>query len=357
MKTVVAMSGGVDSAVAAALLVRDGHDVEGLTLRLADLSSEGLGASRCCSLGDIEMAARVCWQLGIPHRVLDLGTLFREEVLDPFVAGYLAGETPSPCARCNARVKLGAVIPLLPDWGADALATGHYARCVTGDGGEPQLLRGRDPDKDQSYFLFELGREALVRVRFPLGELRKSEVRAVARELALPNAASADSQEMCFVPPGGSYLDVVQALAGDRLPSPGEIVDRRGNLLGRHCGVHRFTVGQRRGLGLAAREPRYVVAIEPDNARVVVGDRGELLCRRLVLRDTCWLEPPASPRFDAEVQVRYRHRAQPARVEITGAAAAEVLFPEGVVAPAPGQAAVCYTDDRVLGGGWIAEAT
>ncbi len=352
MRIVVAMSGGVDSAVAAALLAREGHEVVGVTLQLADLSADGLGVSRCCAPIDVEMARAVAGRLGIAHHVLDMTGAFREGVLEPFVESYLAGETPLPCALCNARVKFGELLRWAPQFGAQALATGHYARIVGGGDG-PALLRGRSPAKDQSYFLFGLSRDHLANVRFPLGELTKEEVRAFARGLGLPNAGRRDSQEVCFVPEGGSYADVLERLAPERLPGTGEIVDRDGRVVGRHGGFHLFTIGQRRGLGVAGKDRLYVVGVSPSSNRVVVGKVEDALQRHLRVRDINWLAPtPASP-VSLEVQIRSRHRPQRATVAPGRDGGARVEFEELMLAPAPGQAAVFYEGDRVLGGGWI----
>ncbi len=355
MRIMVAMSGGVDSAVAAALLVREGHDVVGVTLQLADLSADGLGVSRCCAPIDIEMARAVAGRLGIAHYVLDMTGPFREGVLNPFVESYLGGETPLPCALCNARVKFGELLRLIPRFGAQALATGHYAR-IAGDEGAEALLRGRSPAKDQSYFLFGLSRDQLANVLFPLGELTKDEVRAFARGLDLPNSGRRDSQEVCFVPEGGSYTDVLERLAGERLPGAGEIVDLGGRLVGRHAGFHRFTIGQRRGLGVAGQDRLYVVEVTPGSNRVVVGRAEDASHRRLRVRDVNWLAPTPEGPVAAEVQVRSRHRPQRATVTPGSGRTALVDFEEPVLAPAPGQAAVFYDGDRVLGGGWIASA-
>ncbi|MGE5236648.1 MAG: tRNA 2-thiouridine(34) synthase MnmA [Acidobacteriota bacterium] len=355
MRVVVAMSGGVDSAVAAALIARAGHDAVGVTLQLADLSARGLGVSRCCSPDDVEMARRVCWHLGIPHYVIDMERSFREAVLGPFVDAYLEGSTPSPCARCNSRVKFGELSMVARQFEAEGLATGHYARVGRAAGGEAALLRGRDRAKDQSYFLFELSRRQLEGVHFPLGELEKHEVRRLAAELGLPNAERADSQEICFVPEGGSYVDVLRKLAGDRLGARGEIVDSAGRVLGEHDGIHLFTVGQRRGLGISGHHRLYVIAIEPYERRVVVGEQREAERREISVREVNWLGEPAGDEIRAEVQIRSRHQAQAATVLLAGDRA-RIVFDEPVVAPAPGQAAVCYQGDRVLGGGWITAA-
>ena len=356
MRVVVAMSGGVDSAVAAALLVRAGHEVIGVTLQLADLSRKGLGVSRCCSTTDVAMAGEVAAQLGIRHHVLDMERVFEETVLKPFVESYLAGETPLPCAHCNASVKFGELLTITSQMGAEALATGHYAR-LSREGGQPVLLRGRDTSKDQSYFLFGLRRNQLSRVLFPLGDMHKHEVRAVARWLGLPNADRHDSQEVCFVPEGGSYVQVLEKLAPDRLPGEGELVDPSGRVVGRHPGFHRFTIGQRRGIGVPDRRRLYVLEVRPSENRVVVSGREDALRRRLQLRGVNWLDGPAEGVLEAKVQIRSRHTAQPARVRLDIRGAAEVEFAEPVLAPAPGQAAVCYAGDRVLGGGWIVSAS
>jgi tRNA-specific 2-thiouridylase len=347
------MSGGVDSAVAAALLARSGHDVVGVTLQLADLSSRGLGVSRCCSGSDVEMARTVAARLSLPHYVLDMESSFRRAVLDPFVDSYLAGETPLPCAHCNARVKFGELMEIAHQFGATAVATGHYAR-LERSSGTVALLRGRDRGKDQSYFLFGLNIEQLERTLFPLGELSKDDVRGLARELGLPNAERRDSQEVCFVPEGGSYVQVLEKLAPERLPGEGELVDPHGQVLGRHGGHHRFTVGQRRGLGVANGRRLYVLEVRPGDNRVVVGCQEDASRCSLRLREVNWLVPQNGGTIHAEVQIRSRHQPAPAKVRLGEGRTAEVEFVEPVLSPAPGQAAVCYRGDRLLGGGWIA---
>lgn len=348
------MSGGVDSAVACALMVHQGYEVIGVTLHLADLSRIGLGVSRCCSLDDVENARAVCASLGVPHYVINMEETFHREVLQLFVEGYLSGRTPSPCVRCNSHVKFGELLRMADTFGAEAVASGHYARIVPGEDGEPQLWRGSDPEKDQSYFLFELTRAQLQRVRFPLGEMTKAQVRALAERLGLPNAKKPDSQEVCFVPEGRTYREVLAALAGDRLPGPGDVVDEEGHVLGRHAGFVGFTVGQRRGIGVASGRRLYVVAVEPEENRVVVGEAPSLAKTHLELEQVNWLVEP-EPHLEVEVQVRSRHRAQAARVEVAGAGA-RVHFHQPVFAPAPGQAAVFYRGEQLVGGGFIVRA-
>jgi tRNA-specific 2-thiouridylase len=355
MRILVALSGGVDSAVAAAILQRQGHDVVGVTLQLADLSHQGLGVSRCCSPADVECAREVARRLGFPHYVLDFEEVFGAEVLAPFVASYLAGETPLPCARCNSRVKFGQLLDVAPMFGAEALASGHYARAVRGADGLPELHRARAREKDQSYFLFELRREQLGRLLFPLSEIGKDEARRLAADLELPNADRPESQEVCFVPPCGSYVGVLEKLAADRLPGEGDVVDADGTVIGRHAGSHRFTVGQRRGIGVASGGRLYVVSVDARSNRVVVGGQADTLRRRLTLRGVNWLGEEGVRSLEALVQVRSRHLAVKAEVVLDGGGAT-VTFREPVSSPAPGQAAVFYDGDRVLGGGWIVSA-
>ncbi len=348
------MSGGVDSAVACALLARQGYEVIGVTLHLADLSRVGLGVSRCCSLDDVANARAVCQALGVPHYVLNMEQAFHREVLGLFVEGYLAGQTPAPCVRCNSRGKFGELLSLAATFGADAVASGHYARVVRGESGEVGLFRGTDREKDQSYFLFELPREKLSHVLFPLGTMTKREVRALAAEMGLPNAQKPDSQEVCFVPEGKTYREVLARLAGDRLPGPGEVIDETGRVLGQHGGFVGFTVGQRRGLGVASGRRLYVVAVDAAHNRVVVGGQESLAKAHLEVEQVNWLVDPPQ-QLEADVQIRSRHRAQPATIEVKGSCAI-VHFREPAMAPAPGQAAVFYQGERVLGGGFIAAA-
>ncbi len=349
MRVVVALSGGVDSAVAAALLLRQGHEVVAATLRLLEppLTPPGEGD------GAVASARQVAARLGVRHEVVDAGDAFRAEVLTPFVEAYLGGETPSPCTVCNPRVKFPVLLEAAARLGADRLATGHYARVETGEDGRVRLLRGSDPRRDQSYFLFALGRERLERVLFPLGRLGKDEVRRLAGELGLPNARRRDSQDVCFAAPGEPYTDVLRRLAPGRTGRPGSIVDTEGKVLGRHAGIHLFTVGQRRGLGLAGTRARYVVDVAGGTGTVVVGIPEEASRREITLRDVCWLRPVRGVAVRAGVQVRSRHGAQDATIHPDAGGSARVVFDEPAPAPAPGQAAVFYDGDEVLGGGWI----
>jgi tRNA-specific 2-thiouridylase len=360
---VAALSGGVDSAVAAALLVEQGHTVVGMTMRLYDARGTAAAAGgRCCGPRDVEDARAVCAHLGIPHYVVDLAAEFGAAVVDDFVEAYLAGETPNPCVKCNQHIKFTPLLARARAIGAGVLVTGHYARIVAGGGGH-ELRRGRDPGKDQSYFLFSMPAAELAAVRFPLGAMTKDEVRDHARRLGLPNAAKPESQEICFVP-DGDYAGFVSAQAlhrGRALPGPGAIVGGGGAVLGHHDGVHRFTLGQHRGLGnLAARDKLYVTAIDPVRAEVRVGPRAAAERTGLAIRDLRWLAPPRL-RLSASVQVRHRGAPIPAEIRVEPAAdgagaggpRAVVELAEPTVA-APGQAAVIYDGDRVLAGGWIA---
>jgi len=350
-RVVVGMSGGVDSSVAAALLVEQGCEVIGVTMHLSG------SASRCCSLDDADDARRVAEALGIRFYVANYTERFRAEVMEPFADAYLGGRTPIPCVACNRRFKFHHLLERARVLGASAVATGHYARVETDPAnGARRLRRGADPGKDQSYFLFDLDQRQLARARFPLGELRKDEVRARARALGLATAEKPESQEICFVP-DGDYAAVVEALRPGALPGDGEIVDRGGRVLGRHPGVHRFTVGQRRGLGLAAPRPLFVTRLDAGANRVVVGEAQELLAGGAELERVSFVAggAPRGP-IAARVQVRHRDPGAPARVESLPGGRARVRFERPVRAVAPGQAAVFYDGDELVGGGWIAGA-
>ncbi|MCL4683502.1 tRNA 2-thiouridine(34) synthase MnmA [Myxococcota bacterium] len=350
-RVLVAMSGGVDSSVAAALLVEQGFDVVGVSMRL---SAEG---SRCCSLDDVEDARRVATALGIRFYVADYTDAFRREVMEPFADAYLGGQTPIPCVACNGRFKFHRLLERARALGAERVATGHYARIERGGGDAGlELHCGADPRKDQSYFLFDLGPDQLSRACFPVGALTKQEVRERARRLGLGTAEKPESQEICFVP-DGDYARVVETLRPGAAPGAGEILDEEGNVLGRHRGVHHFTVGQRRGLDLALGRPMYVKRIDAARNRVVVAERSALGAAGARLVGVHWVagRAPASP-VRARVRVRYRHPGAEARVEALDRQGAQVAFDDPVEAVTPGQAAVFYDGSQVLGGGWIAEA-
>jgi len=353
MRVVVAMSGGVDSSVAASLLAEAGHDVIGLSMQLYDQRESPDAFGSCCSIDDLHDARRVAARIGIPHYLVNFEARFQETVVKNFVNEYASGRTPIPCVHCNADLKFATLADKAAGFGAAAVATGHYARVMFDeDRRRYRLQRGVDPGKDQSYFLFSLTQEQLAQAMFPVGHLTKPEVRAHAERLGLPVANKPDSHEICFVPDGDAGGFVERKLELEDLS--GEIVDSGGRVLGRHRGLHRLTVGQRRGLGLAERVPMYVLRLEPKDARVVVGPREELGRRDLTASQVNWISGDA-PTEPARVTARIRHRHQdaPGVVTADGDAHASLLFDEPQLAVTPGQAVVFYDADDVVGGGWI----
>jgi tRNA-uridine 2-sulfurtransferase len=360
----IAMSGGVDSSTVAAVLQEQGHPIVGLTMqlwnqrRLPELQGDGPKQHRCCSLDDVYDAKRVAQHLNFPHYVVNFEEQFEQRVVRPFVDQYLAGRTPIACTNCNTDVKFEPLLRMARQIGAERLATGHYARIRRNEQTSRwELLRARDESKDQSYFLWGLSQEQLSRSDFPLGELTKEEVRALARRTNLPVAEKPESMELCFVP-SGNYVQFIQAYSRDAgislSQSEGEIVTEDGAIIGHHDGVHNFTIGQRKGLGFAAGKPLYVLRIDPQKKRVVVGDDESLRTTSFEVSDVNWvsIEQPSSP-VRATAKIRHKHEPAPALVEALGNSHARITFDAPQRAITPGQGAVFYDGDRVLGGAWI----
>ena len=347
------MSGGVDSSVAAALLAEQGHDVIGLSMQLYDQSGEQTFGS-CCSIEDLYDARRVAMAINIPHYILNFEKQFGEHVVSNFVREYAAGRTPLPCAHCNSDLKFTTLLERATGLGADAVATGHYARVERTARGTFQLKRGVDGAKDQSYFLFSLTQDQLARAIFPVGDRPKDSVRAYAHHRNLPVAAKPDSQEICFIP-DHDYATFVTKHSPD-LPGHGDVVDEHGRVLAQHAGIHRFTVGQRKGLGLPSSPsgaPMYVLALRPDDRQVVVGPKTSLERTTLSATSVNWIEGAPTCAVRATVQIRHRHPPAAATVRSTGDGRADVVFDTPQIAVTPGQAAVFYDGEAVIGGGWI----
>jgi tRNA-uridine 2-sulfurtransferase len=367
MKIAVAMSGGVDSSAAAAILKEQGHELVGFTMQLWD-QRRGINVdengdplpSRCCSLDDVYDARRVAEELGFPFYVLNLERDFERDVVQPFITSYLSGETPIPCVSCNSRLKFASLDRLALSLGCEKVATGHYARVeFDASTNRYKLLRGKNYDKDQSYFLWELTQAQLSRALFPLGEMSKPEARDAARQHGLVGVSEKkESQEICFVPDGDyagfidRYLEAENAT--ERLPGSGEIVDTAGRVIGHHEGVHRYTVGQRRGLGIADEKPLYVISLDAVKNRVTAGSSEELLSTEFTAAGVNWIafDTPDEP-VRADVRVRYRHTAAPATITPLKDGRAHIIFDEPQRAITPGQATVFYRGDEVVGGGWI----
>jgi tRNA-uridine 2-sulfurtransferase len=360
----VAMSGGVDSSTVPALLLEQGRPVVGLTMqlwnqrRLPELQGDGPAQHRCCSLDDVYDAKAVAQHLDFPHYVVNFEAQFEERVVRPFVDQYLSGRTPIACTNCNTDVKFEPLLRMARQIGAERLATGHYARIrKNAHTGRWELLRARDESKDQSYFLWGLTQEQLSRSEFPLGELTKEEVRAVARRANLPVAEKPESMELCFVP-NGNYVQFIEAYSQERGISfqkeEGEIVSETGEIVGRHSGIHNFTIGQRKGLGFAAGKPLYVLSIDPEKNRVVVGGDDALRTASFEIENVNWVsfEKPEAP-LRAAVKIRHKHEPATATVEGLGPNRARITFDFPQRAITPGQGAVFYNGDVVIGGGWI----
>ncbi len=345
------MSGGVDSSVAAALLARQGHEVIGLSMQLYDQQQGDVRFGTCCTIDDLHDARRVAARIGIPHYIVNFERQFTDTVVSNFVREYAAGRTPIPCVHCNGDLKFAALVERASSFGAEFVATGHYARVDRDGAGRCRLLRGVDPGKDQSYFLFTLTQEQLTHALFPVGALDKSAVREAARELGLSVAEKPDSYEICFVEAGNHAAFVERAVGDSR---GGTIRDLEGRVVGRHEGIHRYTVGQRKGLGISSPIPLYVVGIDAEASAVTVGPREALERRELTASEVNWIagEPPAGG-MRVTAQIRYRHREAAATLRPLADSRVSVTFDDSQIAIAPGQAVVFYDGESVVGGGWI----
>jgi tRNA-specific 2-thiouridylase len=366
MKIAVAMSGGVDSSAAAALLKNEGHELVGFTMQLwnqrrninVDENGDAL-PSRCCSLDDVYDARRVAGTLGIPFYVLNLESDFERDVVNPFVESYLSGETPIPCVACNSRLKFASLDKLAQSLDCDKVATGHYARVEFDEkSNRYRLFRGKNHWKDQSYFLWELTQDQLSRAYFPLGEMLKSDVREIARDVDSYTADKKESQEICFVPDGKYSEFIDRYLSAEErdseIPNAGKIVNTRGETIGEHAGVHRYTIGQRRGLGISNEKPLYVVQIEAARNQIVVGEAEDLDAIEFTAKGVNWVafNAPEEP-VRAEVKIRYRHEPAPATIYALPENRARIVFDEPQRALTPGQATIFYNGEEVVGGGWI----
>ena len=351
-RVVIAMSGGVDSSTAAAILKDEGYDLVGISMQIWDYSAESVERfGTCCSLNDINDARRVAEMLGIPFYVLNLEGEFKRNVVEYFISEYMKGRTPNPCIPCNQSLKFDALLTYAMKIGASKVATGHYARVVK-EGERYFIVRGIDRGKDQSYFLFNLTQEQLKRAIFPLGDYTKSEIRKIAKSLRLRVAEKEESQDICFIPDNNYGEFIRKRIDTDKIKE-GEIVMTDGKVIGRHMGLPFYTIGQRKGLGVGWRRPLYVSEIDIDNNRLVVNEEEALMRRDFIVERVNWSIPELITSIRASVQIRYRHTASDAEIKLNGNNAVNVIFDKPQKAITPGQAAVFYHGERLIGGGWI----